>query len=253
MKIGVLSGHPLPNLIQDPEPLTVETSYGSVPVEVARLDDHELLFLRRHGERNLPPHKVNYRGNIQAFAVSHVDCVFAVGTVGSMKQSIKPGDIVLPHDFIDLTKTRPYTFYDDRQFHVDMTNAFCPGLRDVLVATAKTEKSVKVHEKGVYLTTEGPRLETPAEIKCFSQFADIVGMTLVPEVVLAREKGMCYASVCVVCNMAAGLQKQLSADEIGKVYRKREAVVANICKYAIRALKETRECDCKNYGLKADL
>ena len=107
----------------------------------------------------------------------------------------------MPHDFVDFTKTRPYTFFDDRQLHVDMTNAFCPALRDAIIRAAKTMKSITLHEKGIYLTTEGPRLETPSEIKYFSQFADIVGMTCVPEIVLAREKGMCYTSLCALAHV----------------------------------------------------
>ena len=121
MKIGLISGHRVPNLLIGPEKIPVETPFGDIMVETSSLGDHELFFINRHGEKsNLPPHKVNYLGNIQAFASSHVDCILAVGTVGSIKKNIVPGDFVVPDDFIDFTKSRPYTFFDEERVHVPL-------------------------------------------------------------------------------------------------------------------------------------
>jgi 5'-methylthioadenosine phosphorylase len=105
-------------------------------------------------------------------------------------------------------------------------------------------RDVTFHEKGVYLVTEGPRLETAAEIKLYSMVADIVGMTMVPEVVLAREKGICFASLCLVCNMAAGLQNRLTADEIASVYKKKEPVISKVLQFTIESLDQNRSCHC---------
>jgi 5'-methylthioadenosine phosphorylase len=245
MKIGILCGNQMPDLMKNPEKIKVDTPYGEVIMYASSLGSHELFFILRHGEQsNLPPHRINHRGNIQAFASSHISSVFSVGTVGSMKKTIRPGNLVIPHDFIDATKSRTQTFFDDRRVHVDMTEPFCPSLREVVQKSCEKIPDVIVHESGVYLATEGPRLETAAEIKLYSMVADIVGMTIVPEVVLAREKGMCFASLCLVCNMAAGLQNRLTADEIASVYKKKEPVISKVLQLAIRSLDEKQTCHC---------
>jgi 5'-methylthioinosine phosphorylase len=245
MKIGILCGHHMPDLMKKPEKIRVETPYGEVTVYVSKLGAHDLFFIHRHGEQsNLPPHRVNHRGNIQAFASSHVFCIFSVGTVGSMKKAIRPGDLVIPHDFIDVTKSRSQTFFDEKRVHVDMTEPFCSTLREALLQSCDKISDITFHEKGVYLATEGPRLETAAEIKLYSMVADIVGMTMVPEVVLAREKGICFASLCLVCNMATGLQNRLTADEIASVYKKKEPVISKVLQLTIESLDQKRSCHC---------
>lgn len=244
----------MPDLMKNPEKIRVDTMYGEIIMYASTLGSHELFFIQRHGEEsNLPPHRINHRGNIQAFASSHVSSVFSIGTVGSMKEAIKPGDLVIPHDFIDATKSRTQTFFDDRRVHVDMTEPFCSSLRDALQKSCQKMPDVTLHPRGVYLVTEGPRLETAAEIKLYSMVADIVGMTMVPEVVLAREKEMCFASLCLVCNMAAGLQNKLTADEIASVYKKKEPVISKIVQLAIQSLDENQSCHCPDDVSKATL
>jgi 5'-methylthioadenosine phosphorylase len=246
MKIGIISGQRIPMLLEKPEHIQVETPYGRVSVQVGDYLDHTLFFISRHGEQgNLPPHRVSYHANIQAFASSHVDYMFSLGTVGSMKKTIQTGDLVVPHDFIDYTKTRSQTYFDDQRVHVDMTQPFCSSLREELITSAKNKKVQGFHEKGVYLATEGPRLESVAEIQLFSKYADIVGMTLVPEIVLAREKGICYASLCLVCNMAAGFQSRLEVDEISSIYQQKEAMITDILSKAIEVVQENRTCACQ--------
>lgn len=255
MKIGIIFGHRIPSLIQNGETIKIETSYGDVTVETTRFHDHNIFYINRHGESTeIPPHKINYLANIQALASCHVESILAVGTVGSLKKNIKPGDFVIPHDFIDFTKLRTYTFFDEGRIHVDMTNPYCPSLRNILINTAKKiDDSTKLFDEGVYLATEGPRLETAAEIRFFSQFAHVVGMTGIPEIILARERGMCYASLCVVCNMAAGLQQRLTADEISTLYKEKEPVVSKILKSTIESIDDKKQCNCKNVLYKASL
>jgi 5'-methylthioinosine phosphorylase len=244
----------MPDLMKNPEKITVYTPYGDVVIHTSTIGSHDVFFVQRHGEQsNLPPHRVNHLGNIHALAVSHVSNIFSIGTVGSMKNTIQPGDLVIPHDFIDATKSRPITFYDDQRVHVDMTEPFCPSLRNLLLIHSQKYKGVTVHDKGVYLVTEGPRLETAAEIQLYSLVADIVGMTVSPEVVLAREKGMCFVSLCLVCNMAAGLQQRLSADEIASLYTKKEPLIAQILKSTIQSLDEKQPCPCPADVSKATL
>ncbi|MCX6665039.1 MAG: MTAP family purine nucleoside phosphorylase [Euryarchaeota archaeon] len=254
MKIGLLCGHRIPDLLNTKEILTVETKYGSIPVEISPVGKHIVFFINRHGPNaNLPPHMINYRGNIAALAASHVDYILSVGTVGSLHKQMKPGDIVIPHDFIDFTKTRPQTFFESERVHVDMTNPYCPLIREQLLIAAKKIHSLTVHDHGVYLATEGPRLETISEIKFFSQYADVVGMTGVPEVILAREKSICYASLCLVSNMAAGLQSELSTDTIKKMYTQKQPYISKILTSTITNLEKKQKCSCKTDISKAKI
>ena len=251
MNIGVISGHPLPGLLEEEqEVITVETKYGMVTLRVAKHSGHKIFFLNRHGEPPTnPPHKINYRGNIEALYLSHVENILSIGTVGSMNPEIKPGDFVIPHDFFDATKNRVSTFYDDKRFHVDMIDPFCPSLRTLLAKYSS--EVVTTHPRGVYLATEGPRLETISEIKFYSSIADIVGMTIIPEVILAREKGICYASLCIVCNMAAGLQDTLPVDDIKKIFDEREAIASKVIEKTIQNIEEKESCSCREKMEKA--
>ena len=194
---------------------------------------------------------MNYKANIQAFDSSHVDCLISIGTLGSMNKEITPGDFVVPHDFFDVTRSRSLSFFDDKRVHVDMTDPFCPILRKQLIDTSKHNRDITVHPNGVYITTEGPRLETASEIRFYATLGEIVGMTLVPEVVLAREKGLCFVSLCIVCNMAAGLQTSLPVDEIKKVYAEKELYLVNMLKQTIKALVIKEDCSCKKKQMDA--
>ncbi len=254
MKIGIISGYKISDFIKNSEKLIVETTYGDVQILLTKYKEHKIFFINRHGKNlNLPPNKINYCANIQSLAASQVDKIISVGTVGSMIKDLKPGDFVIPHDFIDFTKSRPQTFFEDRRIHVDMTNPFCQSLRRLLIRSCKKISDITFHEIGVYLTTEGPRLETASEIKMFKNFADIVGMTLVPEIVLAREKGICYASICVVCNMATGLQNKFSANEILEIYNEKEPLILKILKSTIESTENKQDCNCKHELIKATL
>jgi 5'-methylthioadenosine phosphorylase len=254
MKIGIISGHKISDLYKNQEELTVETNFGDVQILLTKFKEHEIFFINRHGKKlNIPPNKINYRANIEAFAASHVNNIISIGTVGSMNKALRIGDIVIPHDFIDFTKSRPLTFFEDRRIHVDMTNPFCPSLRRLFIRNSKKICDIAIHENGVYLATEGPRLETASEIKMFLNYADIVGMTLVPEIVLAREKGLCYASICVICNMATGLQNKLTANEILEVYNEKNSIILKILFSTIETINNKQDCNCKHDLLKATL
>lgn len=239
MRIGLISGTGIYDF--GGSSLTIETPYGNVDVWYSKKERREIFFLPRHGkEHKIPPHKINYKANIQALKNCKVERIISLSTVGSMRKEIELGSIFIPFDFIDATK-RQATFFDDETIHIDMSQPFCMEVRKAIIKSAK--KYSKVFE-GVYLATEGPRLETKAEIKMFSKFAHVVGMTLVPEVVLAREKEICYASLCVVSNMAAGLQERLPADEIVRIYEKKRDVVIKVIEDAIKEIPQQRRCDC---------
>jgi 5'-methylthioadenosine phosphorylase len=246
MKIGILCGHPMNDLFEEYQEINVETPYGDVYMLVGEVQHHQVFFINRHGyESKIPPHLIEYRANMQALSSSHVDCVISVGTVGSMKKDIHPGDIVFPDDFFDATQSRQKSFFPDQRVHVDMTDPFCPSLRSDLIKVSKMMDNITVHGRGVYVATQGPRLETVAEIGFYATVGDIVGMTLVPEVILAREKGLCFASLCLVCNMAAGLQHALPVDDIKRIYAEKEAMVASILKQTMNDLSYTSDCQCQ--------
>lgn len=187
---------------------TVKTSYGEAALVHGRVGGGEIIFLARHGlKHDVPPHLINYRANIQALKESGVTHILAAASVGSLKNEISPGDFVLLDQFIDFTKTRPSTFSEEGAplKHIDMTEPYDGTLRRLLLSAA-VEKGVELHKNGTYVCTEGPRFETPAEINMFRTLGgDVVGMTGVPEVVLANEAEIPYAALTVATNYAAGM------------------------------------------------
>jgi len=171
--------------------------------------------------------------------------IIATNAVGAINPKFKPSDLVIPHDLVDFTKLRPNTFYDEAPVtHVDMCEPYCPEIRFVLIKAAE-RKGLKVFGRAVFVCTEGPRLETPSEIQMFERLGcDVVGMTGMPEVVLARELEMCYATVCFVTNMAAGLEKHLTTSELVKVAKKTVPVLQQVLRESVLHLPEKRQCPC---------
>ncbi|RLF54961.1 MAG: S-methyl-5'-thioadenosine phosphorylase [Thermoplasmata archaeon] len=243
MRIGIISGHKIREIARGFNDIEIETRYGRVVLSAGRIGKKDVFFLNRH-QGDLPPHRINYLANIEALRLAGVKSIISMGTVGSLNPEIEPGMLVIPDDFIDFTKKRISTFFDDSRIHVDMSEPFCPHLRKILIDVCR-EKGVAFREKGIYLATEGPRLETKAEINLFKGFADVVGMTVFPEVVLAREREMCYSSICLVCNMAAGMQDRLSADEIKRIFMEKEETIADIILEAVKRIDDY-DCECRH-------
>lgn len=187
----------------------IHTPYGDAKYESGNYGDKEIIFLARHGvHHTIPPHKINYRANIYALKMLGVNSVVATAAVGTINPNYKPGELVLIDQFIDMTKNRECTFYDGVHrgvAHIDMTHPYCGTLRSAIIKIAK-EKNIVLHPQGTYITTDGPRFETAAEIKAYRMWgADVVGMTNVPECPLAREAGICYSAIAMVTNYAAGM------------------------------------------------
>lgn len=187
---------------------TVETVYGQVEVTTGTLHGRVTHFVSRHGAtHSVPPHMVNYRAIIQALADLGVTHILAINVVGGI--GLAPGDLVIVDDFIDFTHQRPVTFFDgstpEGVVHVDMSSPYDVHLRRAWRSAADDVGAVVV-EGGIYGAFEGPRFETRAEIRMArAAGVTVVGMTGVPEVVLAAERGIPYASMCLVANPAAGL------------------------------------------------
>ena len=233
------------------EPAGVDTTYGSATVRRAEMAGHEVFFLARHGaDHSLPPHRINYRANIAAVRELGCTAIVATNAVGSLRRDLPPACFCLPDQFIDFTKVRPLSFFDgDPEHgvkHVDMTVPYCPHVRQWLAAAA-TDAHETCVDRGVYLCAEGPRFETPAEIRMFAEWgADLVGMTGVPEVVLAREAGLCYASLCLVTNFAAGISPTpLSHQEVTDLMEKRTQAINQVLTAAIARAVDVPDCLCR--------
>lgn len=188
----------------------IRTPYGqpSGPVTFGQICGHPVAFLARHGAgHTIPPHEVNYRANIWALAERGARAIVSVASVGSIRADLKPGDLVIPNQIIDYTWGRPATYHEGTTCtvtHIDFTEPYDPALRQQLIAAAE-QASVRVSRSATYAVTQGPRLETAAEINRYERDgADVVGMTGMPEAALAREKGLPYAAINVVSNYAAG-------------------------------------------------
>lgn len=199
----------------------VQTPYGapSAALTFGRLFGRKIVFLARHGERHtIPPHKINYRANIRALKQSGVDGAIAIAAVGGIHCDLEPGCLVVPDDIIDYTHGRPHTFFEDgldAVTHIDFTHPYSVRLRVRLIEAAE-RAGLFICRSGTYGCTQGPRLETAAEVRRMERDGcDLVGMTGMPEAALAREQGMDYACCAVVVNRAAGkTETEIRMDEI---------------------------------------
>jgi 5'-deoxy-5'-methylthioadenosine phosphorylase len=196
----------------------VDTPYGRVPVTVGRWDGTPVALLPRHGgDHSVAPQQINYRANIWALRHLGAAAIVATAVSGGIDPALQPGDLVLIDDFLDWTTGRATTFFDEPGAvrHTDMSQPYDPGLRALLAGAASLE-GVALRDGGTYVCFNGPRFESRAEIRAAAALgAHLVGMTGYPEVALAVEAGVPYASLGVISNPAAGLaERDITLDEI---------------------------------------
>jgi len=202
IKVGIIGGSGLddPQLMKNIKEKKLKTPYGSPssPLIIGKINDLDTVILARHGrDHSIYPTGVNYRANIHALKKEGCTHILATTAVGSLRENIRPGDLVFIDQFIDFTKHRPLTFHDEKVIHTPMAEPFCPQLRSLLVEAAK-ELKYRYHKKGTVITIEGPRFSTKAESHMFRSFgADVINMSTVPEVILARELGICYQTIAM--------------------------------------------------------
>lgn len=235
--LGIIAGTGFYDLeaLTDPTEETVETPYGQARFTRGQWHGIPVVFLTRHGaSHSVPPHLVNYRANMRALADAGVRDVVAVNVTGSIDPDLEPGDLLCLDDFLDFTKGRPVTFHDgsgpEGVVHVDVMEAYHPEIRrEILDAASSIGQAIR--DGGVYACFEGPRFETPAEIR-LARLAggDVAGMTGVPEVTLAVEAGLRYAAISLVVNPAAGVGsgEPITMDEINAVLASSSAKVLAI-------------------------
>jgi 5'-methylthioadenosine phosphorylase len=205
MRVAIIGGTGLydTSFLQDPQEKIIDTEYGQTKVYIGKSGNREIVFLPRHGiKHSALAYQVNYHANMKALEQLGIRRAIAMNAVGSLNPDMKVGDLVLIDQFMDFAWNRDSSF---GQHSVNMTNPYCPELRQNFIDAAK-ELEIQMHERGNYICTGGPRYETALEVRVFRNWGmDVVGMTNSTEATLARELGICYSTVNLVTDMAAGL------------------------------------------------
>jgi len=251
VRIAVIGGTGVydPEIMSSARDETVSTPYGDITLKVGSYRGKHVAFLNRHGEEHsIPPHLVNYRANIAALKRLGVKTILATAAVGSLNPAMQPGHFIFIDQFLDFTKCRRHTFFEGGVagvVHLDMTSPYCCELRELLLRSARS-MGFTAHQGGVYVCTEGPRFETAAEIKMYRQLGgELVGMTSVPEVSLAHEAEICYASICMVTNYAAGVSPtRLTHQEVVDMMEQNGGNICKLIMQTIAWLDPERACAC---------
>lgn len=206
VKIGIIGGSGLdnPDILKDARDLEVDTPYGkpSSPLKLGSINEVEVVLIARHGrDHTIPPTQVNYRANIQSLKDQNCTHILATTACGSLREEIGRGDLVILDQFIDFTRLRTISFYDEfppgDAKHTAMAYPYSEELRHILIESA-TELNLKFHKKGTVVTIEGPRFSTRAESEMFRIWgADVINMSIAPETILANEAGIPYAAVAM--------------------------------------------------------
>jgi 5'-methylthioadenosine phosphorylase len=243
-RVGVIAGTGFSAALPKSEILFVETPFGDVEVGHLREGGLDAFHVLRHGTARAPAHRVNHKANVDALARCRVDAVLAINTVGALVAGVPVPSLLVPDDYLDL-RSQPLSFFDDAAVHVDVGEAYCPDLRARLVAAA-TREGAAARDGGVYGATDGPRLETRAEVRALATLgAHVVGMTGGPEATLARERCLCYASLCLVTNRAAGVAgAKPHAQEIALAAASLSEVATRVVRRAAAEVALPRSCAC---------
>jgi 5'-methylthioadenosine phosphorylase len=253
VRFGIIGGSGLYALagLGDAEELEVETPFGSPSDKflVGSLEGKRVAFLARHGRgHRLLPTEINYRANIFAMKKLGVEMILSASAVGSMKERIRPRDIVLVDQFIDRTHQRPVTFFGDGiAAHISFADPICPALRSALLQ-ASHEQAARVHDGGTYICIEGPAFSTRAESELYRSWGvDVIGMTNLQEAKLAREAEICYATIGLATDYDCWHEEEedVSVSSVLENLRANSKLAAEILRGTIKALPDRRgECGC---------
>jgi 5'-methylthioadenosine phosphorylase len=249
-EIGIIGGTGLydPKLLTKVKEVKMHTPYGppSDAITIGEIEGRRVAFLPRHSKKHtIRPTDVNSRANIFAFKKLGIQRILSPSTVGSLREDFKPGDLVLIDQFIDRTTRREESFYTKKKVcHISVAEPMCQELRQSLKEAADVLK-LKVHESGTYVCIEGPRYSTKAESKMFRAWgADVVGMTLVPECVLAREAEICYATIAAVTDYDVWKEEPVSAEKVVKTMRANVEKVRKLVVETVIRIPTKRACEC---------
>lgn len=252
-EFGVFGGSGFYNFFKKSREVSVETPYGppSAPITVSEIEKRSVAFLPRHGLRHqFPPHVVPYRANAYAFKKLGVTRIVSPCAAGSLKAEVKPGDLVFCDQFANFTNGRRDTFYDGPETtHVSVADPYCPEMRKVGIEAA-SKLALSFHAKGTVVVIQGPRFSTRSESKFFrSQGWEVINMTQYPEVVLAREKEICFLNISLITDYDVGLEgdpraKPVSHEEVLSVFNKNIANLRTLISEIVRNTPAKRNCNC---------
>ena len=254
-EIGIFGGTGIydSEMLEDSKEITIRTPYGktSDTITIGEINGKKIAFMPRHGKKHsIPPHMINYCANIWAFKELGITRIISPSAVGSLKEEIKPGDFVLPTQFIDFTKSRRNSFSEDgRVIHISVADPFCPELQEIVSNVAKNQ-DISLHKDCTYTCIDGPRFSTKAESRFYkSTGADIIGMTLVPECQLAREAQICYVSIATVTDYDVWAEKPVTAKEVMGTLSKNIQITKKLLVELISNMSDDfttkRTCSCE--------
>jgi 5'-methylthioadenosine phosphorylase len=249
-EIGIIGGTGVydQDSFEDVKEVKVYTPFGETSdlVSVGVYKNIMVAFIPRHGKSHtIPPHKVNYRANIWALKQLGVKQIIATAAVGSLREDFGPGTFVIPDQFIDRTKKRLDTFYEGGQVcHMSAADPFCQQLRELFIKAAN-KLGLNLKDKGTYICIEGPRFSTRAESRLFQMWkADVVGMTLYPECILAREAELCYGSISIVTDYDVWAESPVSTKEVIEKAKKSNEDLKKLILEILSQMSKTRTCSC---------
>jgi 5'-methylthioadenosine phosphorylase len=253
-RVGIIGGSGLddPEILKQPEEKHLTTPYGdpSSPATCGEINGVQVAILARHGKKHtIYPSMVNYRANIWALKALGCTHILASSACGSLQEAIEPGHLVFPDQFIDRTTKRSSTFYDkDRVCHIPMGDPFCPQLRKSMIENA-AKLGVVHHASGTVVTIEGPRFSTRAESRLFRSWGcDVINMTTIPEVTLAREAGLCYATVAMSTDYDCWheTEEDVTIEMILEIMRKN---AENVIRIMLETLPQihAKGCHCREF------
>jgi len=250
--IGLIGGSGFydTKMLNKAEQKKIHTPFGATSdlVTTGEFEGKKIAFIPRHGgKHSINPSQVNYRANVWAMKELGVQRIIAANAVGSLKEEMKPGELVIVDQFIDLTKNRKNTFYEGTQVcHISTAEPFCKELRKILIESAQ-KLSLPFHEKGTCIVIEGPRFSTKAESMLFKSWdTDIINMTLCPEAVLAREAEICYAAIAMVTDYDCWKDSHVTGAEVVKIMKENVHKMQLLVKEALPLIPEQRKCECKD-------
>ncbi len=253
VEIAVIGGTGFYEFFSDATEITVNTPYGftSDAISVGMISGRKIAFLPRHGKQHqYPPHMVNYRANIWALKQLGASRVLGPCAVGSLEPNVQPGDFVFCDQFVDRTIGRKDTFYDGpKTVHLSSADPYCNELREIGINVAH-EQGLRYHSRGTMVVIQGPRFSTRAESKWFSSMGwKVVNMTGYPEVMLARELGMCYLNVSLITDYDVGLEgnedvKPVTAHEVTETFMKHNEKLKKLMECIIQKIPEKAQCSC---------
>ena len=250
-EIGIIGGTGVydPKAFKEVEKLSIDTPFGkpSSEIVIGEFSGKKVAFLPRHGMGHIySPTNVPYRANIFAMKKLGVHTILSIAAVGSLKEEIKPLDIVIPDQLFDRTKQRANTFFEEVVVHIGFANPFCQRVSELIAKTAES-LGYSIHPKGTYVCIEGPQFSTKAESAVYRALGfDIIGMTASPEAKLAREAEICYATIATVTDYDVWKETEVDVATVLENAAKNEEKVKELLKRLIPLIEEDRNCECRN-------